>query len=282
MQWRYCNFARSHRYVMYSWCRLTVRNTKYKIYFTLFLNHFDPFDGLFISEEANENENRTTETYWRISGQHAGEKSVNKPIFYSGLTWINNHNPSKVWDEITYPFPNFNDCAVEVSERISYFTPHFIMDIITYPYSLWLENPEGEFPVHKWPVTRKMFLFDDVIIGIFLLTTGHQEQHMGRNIQETYHRTEKKGAEGHSSDQLRQYLWNIVLAGIAIFGKKTTIRSIRCTLCEKVNPPITKEQTGYLPPTSLEYHLFNGCMVMCLLRNISRTTIVILQSKWER
>ena len=22
--------------------------------------------------------------------------------------WINNHMPSKTWDEITYPFPNFN------------------------------------------------------------------------------------------------------------------------------------------------------------------------------
>ena len=22
--------------------------------------------------------------------------------------WISNHKPSKVWDEITYPFPNFN------------------------------------------------------------------------------------------------------------------------------------------------------------------------------
>ena len=32
------------------------------------------------------------------------------PIYYDWLTlipaWINNH--SKVWDEITYPFPNFN------------------------------------------------------------------------------------------------------------------------------------------------------------------------------
>ena len=35
-----------------------------------------------------------------------------------GLTlmsaWIRNHMPSKVWDEITYPFPNFNGCTVEV------------------------------------------------------------------------------------------------------------------------------------------------------------------------
>ena len=39
--------------------------------------------------------------------------------FYKhGLTiipaWISNHTPNKVWDEITYPFQNFNGCTVEV------------------------------------------------------------------------------------------------------------------------------------------------------------------------
>ena len=34
------------------------------------------------------------------------------------LAWISNHMPDKVWDEITYPFPNFN----EVWEWISNFT----------------------------------------------------------------------------------------------------------------------------------------------------------------
>ena len=45
------------------------------------------------------------------------------------LTWItlnssmdDNHMPSKVWDEITYPFPNFNGCTVELWEWISNFT----------------------------------------------------------------------------------------------------------------------------------------------------------------
>ena len=28
--------------------------------------------------------------------------------------WISNHMPSKMWDEITYPFLNFNGCTVEV------------------------------------------------------------------------------------------------------------------------------------------------------------------------
>ena len=28
-------------------------------------------------------------------------------------TWMSNHMPSKDWDEITYPFPNFNGCTVD-------------------------------------------------------------------------------------------------------------------------------------------------------------------------
>ena len=42
--------------------------------------------------------------------------------------------PNNVWDEITYPFPNLNGCTVEVWEWIGIFIPHFIMDVITYPY----------------------------------------------------------------------------------------------------------------------------------------------------
>ena len=43
----------------------------------------------------------------------------NRGLFYlHGLTlipaWISNHLPRKVWDEITYPFLNFNGCTVEV------------------------------------------------------------------------------------------------------------------------------------------------------------------------
>ena len=37
----------------------------------------------------------------------------------------------KVWDEITYPFPNYNSATVEVSEWISNFIPYIIMDVIT-------------------------------------------------------------------------------------------------------------------------------------------------------
>ena len=41
-----------------------------------------------------------------------------------------------MWDEITYPFPNFKGGTVEVWEWISNFIPHFTMHVITYQYSI--------------------------------------------------------------------------------------------------------------------------------------------------
>ena len=55
--------------------------------------------------------------------------------------------PSKVWDEITYPFTNFNGCSVEVWEWISNSIPHFIMDLITYP--CWREVGNSVFVLHS-------------------------------------------------------------------------------------------------------------------------------------
>ena len=51
--------------------------------------------------------------------------------------WVSNHMPSEAWDEITYPFPNFNGVTVEVPEWISNFIPYFIMDVITNPCWGW-------------------------------------------------------------------------------------------------------------------------------------------------
>ena len=40
---------------------------------------------------------------------------VDIAMFYIYMViWISNHMHSKVWDEITYPFLNFNGCTVEV------------------------------------------------------------------------------------------------------------------------------------------------------------------------
>ena len=49
--------------------------------------------------------------------------------------WISNYIHYKVWDKITYPFPNFNGATVEVWEWINNFILHFTMYVITYPCS---------------------------------------------------------------------------------------------------------------------------------------------------
>ena len=47
--------------------------------------------------------------------------------------WISNYVHYKMWDEMTYPFPNFNGCTVEVWEWINNFISHFSVHVITYP-----------------------------------------------------------------------------------------------------------------------------------------------------
>ena len=49
------------------------------------------------------------------------------------LTWISNYIHYKVWDQITYPFINFNSANIEVKEWISNFIIKFIVNVITYP-----------------------------------------------------------------------------------------------------------------------------------------------------
>ena len=36
-----------------------------------------------------------------------------------------------MWDEISYPFPNFNGSTVDIWEWISNFTPHFPEYVVT-------------------------------------------------------------------------------------------------------------------------------------------------------
>ena len=57
---------------------------------------------------------------------------------FINMDWLyhsdrSNHIDDKVQGEITYPFPSFNDCTIEVWEWISNAIPHFIADVITYP-----------------------------------------------------------------------------------------------------------------------------------------------------
>ena len=75
--------------------------------------------------------------YWWLPWHHG-------PILLTWLTliaaWISNHMPSKVWDEITYQFPNFNGYTVEVWEWISNFTTHVIITACDYLSMLGLKS----------------------------------------------------------------------------------------------------------------------------------------------
>ena len=55
-------------------------------------------------------------------------------LYQHGLTlipaWISNYTHYNRWNGITYPFLNFNGCAVEVKELINNSIPHFVKDVI--------------------------------------------------------------------------------------------------------------------------------------------------------
>ena len=63
------------------------------------------------------------------------------------LTWINNHIPSNMSDEIAYVFTYIKDTAVEVWEWISNFMSHVTWYVITYPccfdWNLSIANERG-------------------------------------------------------------------------------------------------------------------------------------------
>ena len=44
--------------------------------------------------------------------------------------WVSKHMASKVWDEITYHFLNFNGGTIEVKEWIGNSIPHIIMGVL--------------------------------------------------------------------------------------------------------------------------------------------------------
>ena len=62
-----------------------------------------------------------------------GSQGIVKQTIIPKFTVFNSHMPSKVCDEITYPFPDWSGCTVEVWGRISSFVQHFTMDVITDP-----------------------------------------------------------------------------------------------------------------------------------------------------
>ena len=79
------------------------------------------------------------------NNQHGHTKG---PFYWHFLTlipaWISNYMPCKVWDEITYPFRNFNGCTVEVSEWMNNFIPHFINEATGLSTWIWSVTERSE------------------------------------------------------------------------------------------------------------------------------------------
>ena len=94
---------------------------------------------------------------WLISGTPI----PNRINFPSG---ISSYIPYKVWDEIIYPFLNFNDAAVAVQEWISNFILHCTGHMITYPcsYKKKRTRPPITSPVHMSRTRLEICGFIDV------------------------------------------------------------------------------------------------------------------------
>ena len=103
-----------------------------------------PFPWNAASSQGSSDSTYALEQWAYLGNDHTRTCNVNRfrlkglgPLLLIGLTlilaWINNHTPGKMWDEITYPFLNFNGCTVEVYKWISNFIQHFIMDVIINP-----------------------------------------------------------------------------------------------------------------------------------------------------
>ena len=63
--------------------------------------------------------------------------------------WISNHIYSK-GDVITYPFPNFNDAIVDVWELKNNFIPPFILDVLTYPCRIKVNQWQKKIHVNSF------------------------------------------------------------------------------------------------------------------------------------
>ena len=102
-----------------------------KCIWTFSLPNFDHFLCLTVLLNTNF-------THYRLNGFELASKHfmLIHGTWTCGLTFIpalRSDYISKVWDEITYPLPNFNGCTIEVWEWISNSIPRFIEYMITYP-----------------------------------------------------------------------------------------------------------------------------------------------------
>ena len=61
-----------------------------------------------------------------------------------------------MWGEITYPFPNFNGCTIEVREWISKFIPHFPGHVITYQVAGGPDDKIWDFVALVWLIRSQI------------------------------------------------------------------------------------------------------------------------------
>ena len=96
--------------------------------------------------------------------------------------------PSKMSDEITYPFPNFNGCTVKIWEWISIFILHFIIPSLDfnsyYNESGYLrhENPVGRFDKCSDPLPPQAVKWYLLVVSIFVVNAlyKHDVCHSGK------------------------------------------------------------------------------------------------------
>ena len=71
-----------------------------------------------------------------MAWRRLGDKPLSETMMVTLLMHICVTRPQwvKLWDEITYPFPNTYSCTIEVWESVSNSILHFIIDVITYPF----------------------------------------------------------------------------------------------------------------------------------------------------
>ena len=102
------------------------------------------------------------------------QKKVWGSLYWNGLTltpaWMSNYIQQKVWDEITYPFTNFNGCTAEVWEWILNLIPYFlsacnyvsVLDMLKYMQCRCLRK-----------LLLLQFIFCSMMLIVFLLWPQH-------------------------------------------------------------------------------------------------------------
>ena len=65
----------------------------------------------------------------QLISQNAPSAPFTNMVELKSTAWISHYIHYKMWDKITYPFPNFNGAPVEVWEWISDCIPHFTVEV---------------------------------------------------------------------------------------------------------------------------------------------------------